>query len=115
MNLTSDLSGLTAAIERLRRELPGWWFTVGECQVSCDATVAPMGDGVDAHLIDDTDSDPRFDSGFDYDISQPSTLADALNGAIDDALAARANYSPNIGTRDGSDQCRHEQHRKQGQ
>ena len=103
MNLTSDLSGLTAAIERLRRELPGWWFTVGECQVSCHATVAPMGDGVDAHLIENRYTDVRFDCGFDCDLRQPSTLADALNGAIDDALAARANYSPNGGTRDSGD------------
>lgn len=85
--LTSDLSGLATAIERLRRELPGWWFKIGECQVSCDATVAPMGDGQDAALIEFNND---FDRGFDCDLRQPSTLAEALNGAIDMALAARA-------------------------
>ena len=92
MRLTSDISTLPAAIERLRRELPGWLFTIGECQVSCDATVFPMGDGEDADLIGHRDAEPRFDSGFDCDLRQPSTLADALNGAINDALAARSIY-----------------------
>ena len=92
MRLTSDLSGVTDAIERLRRELPGWLFTLGECQVSCDATVVPMGDGEDADLIAHRDAEPRFDSGFDCDLRQPSTLAEALNGAIDDALEARAKF-----------------------
>ena len=92
MHLTSDLSGLVPAIERLRSELPGWLFTVGECQVSCDATVFPMGDEVDADLINHRDAEPRFDSGFDCDLRQPSTMADALNGAIDAALEARAKF-----------------------
>lgn len=85
--LMSDVSGLEAAILRLRVELPGWWFKVGECQVSCDATVAPMGDGIDANLIE---FGSEFDVGFDCDLCQPSTLADALNGAIDKAVEARA-------------------------
>ena len=92
MRLTSDLSGLVDAIERLRRELPGWLFTIGECQVSCDATVFPMGDGEDADLIEYRGVEPRFDSGFDCDLRQPSTLADALHGAIDEALQARAKF-----------------------
>jgi hypothetical protein len=92
MLLTSDLSGLVPAIKRLRRELPGWLFTVGECQVSCDATVFPMGDECDSDLLNHRDIEPRFDSGFDCDLRQPSTLAEALNGAIDDALEARAKF-----------------------
>lgn len=85
--LTSDVSDLPAAIERLRRELPGWYYRVCECQVSCDATIAPMADSPDADLIEHGNP---FDVGFDCDLRQPSTLAEALNGAIDAALAARA-------------------------
>jgi hypothetical protein len=85
--LTSDVSDLPAAIERLRRELPGWYYKVCECQVSCDATIAPMGESPDADLAQFGNP---FDVGFDCDLRQPSTLAAALNGAIDDALEARA-------------------------
>ena len=92
--LTSDLSTLVPAIERLRRELPGWWFSVCECQVSCDASLAPLGDGPDADLIGFRDQEEQFDSGFHVDLSQPSTLGEALNEAINDAVAARARFKP---------------------
>lgn len=82
-----DLTGFAEAVDRLRRELPGWYYKVCECQVSCDATIAPLADSADADLIEHGNP---FDVGFDCDLRQPSTLAEALNGAIDDALAARA-------------------------
>lgn len=33
-----DMAALAAAVERLERELPGWWWRVGACSVSADAT-----------------------------------------------------------------------------
>lgn len=77
---------LVEAIARLERELPGWWWRVGSCHVSSDATVAPDSEGPDADLLDDR----LFDEGFDCDLAQPSSCGEALNGAIDSALRARA-------------------------
>ena len=84
-----DTAGLAAAIERCEKELPGWWWSVGACSVSSDATVrtgrATVGPdplGVLGHVLDD----PVCDAGFDCDLRQPSSCAIALNGAIDMAL-----------------------------
>lgn len=76
------MSSLSNAVQRLKRELPGWWFTLGECSVSCDATIGPDVAYCPKWMLD------AYDGGFDCDIRQPSTLADALNGAIDEALKA---------------------------
>lgn len=73
---------LTEAINEFYRALPGWWFRVGRCSVSCDATVAPD----IAHVSEPVLS--MFDGGFDCDWRNPSTLADALRGATEIAVKA---------------------------
>ncbi|CCB64423.1 protein of unknown function [Hyphomicrobium sp. MC1] len=96
-----NLVDLFAAIRRLEKELPGWWWSVGACHVSADASVGPPprpwahasigpdSDGPAAHLLDDK----SFDAGFDCDLRQPATCADALNGAIDAAIRALVTQS----------------------
>src|SRR3546814_10908957 len=61
--------------------LPGWWFSVCECQVSCDASCAPTRESPDIALIE---HDERLDLGFDADLPQPSTLAKALRSVMAD-------------------------------
>jgi hypothetical protein len=80
-----NTSDLATSIMRIERELPGWWWSVGACHVSSDASCAPDRYGPDATLL----SDPEFDEGFHADIRQPSTCADALNDVIDQALQAK--------------------------
>lgn len=85
---------LVAAIAYFNSKLPGWWFSVGACHVSADATVAPDTAGIDAFLFH-TGDDPAerfFDSGFDVDLLPPATMADALIRATDLAAAARDAY-----------------------
>jgi hypothetical protein len=79
------MSDLDKALARLAAELPGWWWRVGSCSVSADATVGPDRAGPDADLLALCD----FDEGFDNDLRQPATVAEALHGAIDRALIAR--------------------------
>lgn len=79
-------SDLISAIARLERDLPGWWWRVGACHVSADATIGPDRIGPAAHLLQLR----GFDEGFDCDIRQPASVAEALNGAIDMALLAIA-------------------------
>lgn len=76
---------LPAAIGRFKRDLPGWWYSVCECQVSCDASCAPTRESPHVSLIV---KDERFDSGFHVDLEQPSTLAEALDTVREMALDA---------------------------
>lgn len=82
---TTPATDLEAAIARLKADLPGWWFTVGECQVSCDATVGPTRESEHIALAERGND---FDGGFSVDLAQPATLAQALDCAREDALAA---------------------------
>jgi hypothetical protein len=90
-NQTGDL---VAAITYFNIKLPGWWFSVGACHVSADATVAPDTAGIDDALFRTGDSEVTkfFDSGFDVDLRPPATMADALIRATNLAATARDAY-----------------------
>lgn len=83
--------GLEAAIIEFKRQLPGWWFSVAECQVSADASCAPTRESYHIDLIP---IDSRFDSGFHADLPQPATMADALRVVMKEALEAVASAEP---------------------
>jgi hypothetical protein len=74
------------AIREFKTALPGWWYSLGECEVSCDASCAPTRQSPDLALIE---KDARFDSGFHCDAEQPSTLAIALRDVMEQALKAK--------------------------
>ena len=76
------------ALEAFKAEFPGWWWKVGECYVSCDATISPDRYGPDEDLM----AHRFFDDGFSADLRQPSTIADALLAAMKIARNARAEY-----------------------
>ena len=78
--------GLEAAIEKLHRELPGWWWSIGNCQVSADATIGPTTEAPDAELL----KLREFDEGIDGSLIHPATVADALLNAIELAKQAKA-------------------------
>lgn len=80
-------SGIENVIARFKRDLPGWWYSLGECQVSCDASCAPTSESGDIALIP---QDDRFNSGFHVDVPQPSKLSSALLIVLHAALAAKA-------------------------
>jgi hypothetical protein len=84
---TKPQPSLEEAIARFKAALPGWWYSVCECQVSCDATVAPTAESPDIALVEHGND---FDGGFSVDLYQPSTLAEALITAMNEALAAKA-------------------------
>lgn len=80
--------GLILAIERLYEELPGWWFSLGNCHVSADATIGPDRSGADKHLL----QIKEFDDGIDGSVLHPATLAEALHRAIDLAHEAKSRH-----------------------
>lgn len=79
------IEGLEATIATFKATLPGWWFSVGECQVSADASCGPTRESPHIELIP---RDRRFDDGFHADLPQPSTMAAALMDVMNQALEA---------------------------
>lgn len=82
---TAPASGVELAIEAFKQELPGWWFTVGECSVSADASCGPDRTGPDAALL----ANRLFDDGFHADLPQPASMAEALANVTAQAIEAR--------------------------
>jgi hypothetical protein len=88
---TDPQTDIEAAIRDFKAALPGWWYSVCECQVSCDASCAPTTESPHVDLID---LEAAFDSGFHADLRQPSTLAEALRDVMEQAQAAIKRVSP---------------------
>lgn len=82
---TTTPVGIEQAITEFKQALPGWWFTVGECQVSADASCGPTRESPHIELIK---FDRAFDDGFHADLPQPATMADALRDVQEQALEA---------------------------
>lgn len=76
---------LAAAIATFTDHLPGWWYSMGECSVSCHASCGPDRTGRDGALLHDR----QFDEGFHADHDQPSTMGGALLDVMEQALAHR--------------------------
>ncbi len=84
---TAPQPDLEATIAAFKAEFPGWWYSVCECQLSCDASCAPTSESPDIALI--VESGDQFDDGFHADLPQPVTLAEALLDVMAQARAAR--------------------------
>ena len=85
---TTPPTDLEETIAEFKAKLPGWWYSVCECQVSCDASCAPTSESPDINRI--TSSGDCWDSGFHADLWQPSSLAEALRDVMEQALEAIA-------------------------
>lgn len=58
-----NAADLAAAIVEFEEKLPGWWWSIGSCSVSRDASCGPDRTGQDADLL----ADREFDEGFHHD------------------------------------------------
>lgn len=75
---------LALALVEFDAQLPGWWWSVGYCKVSGDASCGPDRQGDDADLL----AHKEFDEGFHVDIPDGEP-ADALIEVTRIALEAR--------------------------
>ena len=82
----TDNSDLSAAICEFEAVLPGWWWSVGACSISRDASCGPDIHGPDASLL--TTGGRMFDNGFHYDDPE-GTLASSLRRVMEMALQAK--------------------------
>jgi len=80
-----DVAELAAAIAEFQEKLPGWWWSVGTCSVSRDASCGPDIKGPDAHLL----AIPPFHEPFDCD-DREGTAAESLRWVMNEALKAKA-------------------------
>lgn len=86
----ASLADLQAAILEFEKALPGWWYSLGICSVSRDASCGPDRTGPDTALL----GIRKFDGGFHRDDHHPdSTMADALRNVMTQALEAKARVS----------------------
>ena len=76
---------LESTIAQFKEALPGWWYSIGECQVSCDASCGPTSESEHIAFIP---KDRRFDDGFHVDLQQPSSLGQALLTVMTEARQA---------------------------
>lgn len=83
--LVEDMT-LVDAVALFKRTLPGWWFTLGDCQLTAHASCGPDRHGPDERLLEMK----SFDEGFHADLLQPSTPAKALLEVMAQARAAKA-------------------------
>jgi hypothetical protein len=83
----ASLADLQRAIIEFESALPGWWYSLGICSVSRDASCGPDITGPDAALLEIR----QFDGGFHCDDKHPnSTMADALRNVMAQAIEAKA-------------------------
>lgn len=75
---------LAAAIMEFERRLPGWWWSVGSCSVSRNASCGPDRNGPDAHLLQHRE----FDECFHHDGA--GDVTDSLRLVMEYALKRRA-------------------------
>ena len=87
----TDVSILSAAVAEFERRLPGWWWSVGSCIESRDASCGPDISGPDADLL--KIEDRVFDEAFHCDDHRDgSTVADVLRAVMEEALETRARF-----------------------
>lgn len=82
-----DYDDLCAAIREFKNALPGWWFTLGECSFTRDASCGPDMAGPDKHLCEVGE----FNDGFHCD--DFGSLADSLRDVMRLALAAKSAWA----------------------
>lgn len=79
------------ALREFEKKLPGWWWSIGYCKVSGDASCGPDRQGADADLL----AHKRFDEGFHVDLVG-GCPAQALRQVTRVAVAARQRFRKKV-------------------
>ena len=98
MKKPTDGNDLVAAIKEFETALPDWWWSIGYCGISRDATCWPSrASGGPDYSTTDNELELRiFDNGFQYDdVAPDSTVANSLRNVLRQALEARAELRDN--------------------
>ncbi len=85
---TAKLTALAEAILEFESQLPGWWWSLGSCSASRDASCGPDIAGPDAHLL----KHRLFDEGFHHDDTE-ADCATSLRIVMELALKAKTSHA----------------------
>lgn len=88
---TTDTSDLSLAIQEFEAALPDWWFSIGKCSLTRDASCGPDLAGEDAWLLKLSQT-RIFDDGFHYD-DQTGTLASSLRNVMCQGLEEKMKWT----------------------
>lgn len=88
-----DIDDLAAAIREFEAALPGFWWSIGMCSVSGDASCGVDRGKEQAHLLDNIELGDPFDEGFHAEI-EGGTPAEALRTVMHRALEHIAALEP---------------------
>jgi hypothetical protein len=86
MGWNTDTDDFRAAIQEFENALPGFWWSVGQCNVGAHASCAVDGNGVQKDLLVGVKPGEPLDEGFHCDTQggQPSeALRDVMHQALE--------------------------------
>jgi hypothetical protein len=90
-SVTTDTADLALAIQEFEAALPGWWFSVGKCSITRDASCGPDLAYADAWLLKLPET-RVFDEGFHCD-DPDGSLASSLRNVTKQALEEKAKWN----------------------
>jgi hypothetical protein len=82
----TDTQDFAAAVREFEQNLPGFWWSVGQCSVGAHASCAVDGKGDQSNLLADIKAGHPFDAGFHCDTrggSPSEALRDVMQQALD--------------------------------
>lgn len=85
MPWNTDADDFAAAIKEFERDLPGFWWSVGQCSVGAHASCSVDGKGDQAALLEGVEAGDELDTGFHCDTTG-GTPAEALRNVKSQAL-----------------------------
>lgn len=84
MSWNTDVQDFARAVSEFEAALPGFWWSVGQCNVGAHASCAVDACGVQAHLLAGVQKAHPYDSGFHVD-TRGGSPADALRQVMCEA------------------------------
>lgn len=96
----TNTHALSAAIQEFETALPGWWWSVGHCSLTRDASCGPDSAGPDANLLKLPET-RIFDEGFHCD-DPDGTLASSLRQVMKLGLLAKEVFCPRPNQKEGT-------------
>lgn len=91
---TTDTEDLALAIKEFEQVLPYWWFSVGKCSLTRDASCGPDLSYEDAWLLKIPET-TIFDEGFHCD-DREGTLASSLRDVMNQGLKAKKEWTERL-------------------
>ena len=89
--MQTNVDDLSAAVKEFETALPDWWWSVGHCSLTRDASCGPDLNGDDAYLLK-LPNNTVFDEGFHCD-DPNGTLATSLRNVMQQGLEAKVKFA----------------------